>query len=235
MNSPRPLHKWHLSPKQAIALQRRLAARVRETPLRRPVRYVAGVDAAFGPDGRWCVAAAVLWDLREHELIEQQVAARRLTFPYIPGLLSFREAPAELDALGRLRRTPDAILCDGHGRAHPRRFGIACHIGLLTGLPTIGCAKSVLVGEHGVLARARGSRAPLVDRAERVGTVLRTRDGVRPVYVSVGHRVDLRSAERIVLECGAGFRLPEPTRAADHLVGLTAKSGRFPRPGHRTG
>lgn len=230
MELPRCLHDWDLTPKEAIALQRRLAARVREVPLRRAVRYVAGVDAAFSPDAAWCVAAAVLWDARERKILEHHIAARKLVFPYIPGLLSFREAPAELAALGKLGRTPDVILCDGQGRAHPRRFGIACHIGLLTGVPTVGCAKSLLVGEHPEPGRRRGSGVPLMDREERVGTVLRTRNGVKPLYVSVGHRITLREAEKIVLLCATGFRLPEPTRAADHLVGITAKSGRFPRP-----
>jgi deoxyribonuclease V len=227
---PRTIHRWNLTPAQAIALQRELAAQVREIPLRAAARYVAGVDAAFSSDGQWCVAAAVLWDLRERKILEQHVAARKLAFPYIPGLLSFREAPAELDVLCRLDRTPDVIMCDGHGRAHPRRFGIACHVGLLTGIPTIGCAKSLLVGEYAEPGRRRGSRAPLVDKGERVGTILRTRDGVKPVFVNVGNGITLREVEEIVLECGAGYRLPEPTRAADHLVGITSKSGRFPRP-----
>jgi deoxyribonuclease V len=143
-------------------------------------------------------------------------------FPYVPGLLSFREAPGLLAVLRRLRRVPDVLLCDGHGRAHPRRFGLACHVGLLAGLPSVGCAKSLLAGRHGRLGERRGSRSPLrettLQREEIIGTALRTRDGVRPVYVSVGHRIDLASAEALVLECAVGFRIPEPTRRADHLV-----------------
>ena len=179
---------------------------------------VAGLDAAFPPGGGACVAAAVAWRVRDREIVEERVARRPLTFPYVPGLLSFREAPAVLAALSELTVPVDALLCDGHGIAHPRRFGLACHVGILTGTPTIGCAKRVLVGAHGEIAPVRGSRAPLEHREERVGTVLRTRDGVRPVFVSIGHRVDLAVAEALVLDCAIGFRLPEPIRRADRLV-----------------
>lgn len=185
---------------------------------RRPIRFVAGLDSAFSSDGKRCIAAAVLWDRRQRVVVEQHIAVRRVRFPYVPGLLSFREAPALLAALRKLRRTPDALMCDGHGFAHPRRFGIACHIGLICKLPTIGCAKSVLVGAEGLLGQARGSRSALTDNGEFIGSVLRTRDGVKPVYVSVGHRVDLRTAERIVLDCAVAYRFPEPTRRADRLV-----------------
>lgn len=192
---------------------------MRIEPLRGTVRFVAGVDAAFSRDGTRCVAAAVLWDADAHEVAEERVAERRLRFPYVPGLLSFREAPAVLAALRKLRRAPDAIVCDAHGLAHPRRFGLACHVGVLCDIPTVGCAKSRLVGEHGEPAALRGSRRAVRDGGETVGSVLRTRDGVRPVYVSVGHRIDLTSAERLVLRCTTGYRLPEPTRLADGVVG----------------
>ncbi len=214
--------RWYVSPAQAVAIQRRLSARIRQRGPRGAIRYVAGLDAAFSPDARWCVAAVVLWDVRERRVVEQRTARRRLVFPYVPGLLSFREAPALLAALRRLKKTPDLLMCDGQGFAHPRRFGIACHVGLLAGLPSLGCAKSILVGKHGPLGSTRGSRTPLADGGERVGTVLRTADGVRPVYVSIGHRMALKAAERIVLRCGIGFRLPEPTRLADHLCGTAA-------------
>jgi deoxyribonuclease V len=142
----------------------------------------------------------------------------------VPGLLSFREAPAVLAALRRLRTVPDALICDGQGLAHPRRFGLACHVGLIADLPAVGCGKSRLCGEHREPGRRRGSRARLVHDGEVVGTVLRTRVGVKPVYVSVGHRIDLPAAERLVLDCAVRFRLPEPTRLADALVGAAKRA-----------
>jgi len=182
------------------------------------VRWVAGLDAAFSPDGRFCVGAVVLWDRRSGEAVEQQIAWRPLTFPYIPGLLSFREAPALLAALDKLQRQPDLLMCDGQGQAHPRRFGLACHVGILTDAPAIGCAKSILIGEHPSLPQRKGSRVPLTDRGSVIGEVLRTRMAVRPVYVSVGHRVALREATTLVLSCAIRYRLPEPTRLADALT-----------------
>jgi len=221
---PRPPHRWSLSPREAIAVQRRLAASVSVEPLRRRPQRVAGVDAAFSRDGGRCIGGVVLWDLKSGAVVEQHVAFRKLAFPYVPGLLSFREAPALLAALRKLRRAPDALLCDGHGLAHPRRFGIACHLGVLADLPAVGCAKSRLIGSHRDPATRRGSRQPLRDGGEDIGAVLRTRSGVKPVFVSVGHRCDLASAERLVLACAAGYRLPEPTRLADQLV-AAAKRG----------
>jgi deoxyribonuclease V len=221
---PRPPHRWSLSPREAIAVQRRLAASVSVEPLRGRPHLVAGVDAAFSRDGEHCIGGVVLWDLKAGAVAERHVAFRALAFPYVPGLLSFREAPALLAALRKLRRAPDVLMCDGHGLAHPRRFGIACHLGVLADLPSLGCAKSRLIGSHRDPAAHRGSRQPLRDGGESVGAVLRTRSGVKPVFVSVGHRCDLASAERLVLACGARYRLPEPTRLADQLV-AAAKRG----------
>jgi deoxyribonuclease V len=215
---PRPPHAWNLSPREAAAVQRRLASRVRRQEPAGRIRSVAGLDCAFTRDGEQCLAAVVVWDLERAEVMEECFAARPLRFPYVPGLLSFREAPALLAALRRLRLRPDALMVDGHGLAHPRRFGIACHVGVLCDLPTIGVAKSRLVGEAVEPGQKRGSRAALRDHGERIGTVLRTRDGVRPVFVSVGHRMDLASAVRLVLRAGGGYRLPEPTRRADAAV-----------------
>jgi deoxyribonuclease V len=223
MQIPPAPHRWSLSPREAIAVQRRMASSVRQSAPQRPLRFVAGLDAAFLRDPDRCVAGVVLWDAREGQVVEEHVALRKLTFPYVPGLLSFREAPGLLAALEQLRRVPDALVCDGHGLAHPRRFGIACHLGVLTGIPTVGCAKSVLVGTHRAPAATRGSRTRLRDRGEVVGTALRTRHGVKPVFVSVGHRLDLESAERLVLACGGGHRLPEPTHRADRLVAAAKK------------
>jgi deoxyribonuclease V len=212
----------------AVAVQRQLAARVCQQSPAQPIRFVAGLDAAFSPDERCCLSAVVLWDLAEQAVVEQHTGQRRVGFPYIPGLLSFREVPALLAVLRKLRLTPDALLCDGQGLAHPRRFGLACHLGVICELPSIGCAKSLLVGQHGLLAPERGACIPLLDRGEIVGAVLRTRMGVKPVYVSVGHQMVLPAAQRIVLECTLGYRLPEPTRLADRLV--AAKKRCWPTP-----
>lgn len=218
MRIPPAPHSWSLSVPQAIRVQQRLAARVRWHGDRHGVRRVAGLDCAFTRDGARCLAAAVVFDLEDGMVLEQQLASRPLRFPYVPGLLSFREAPALLAALRKLRRRPDALMVDGHGLAHPRRFGIACHVGVICDLPSIGVAKSRLVGEHRTPRARRGSRAALRDRGERIGSVLRTREGVKPVYVSIGHAIDLPSAERLVLRAAAGYRLPEPTRLADAAV-----------------
>ena len=215
---PRVPHSWRLTPKRAIALQRALAARVRLEPPKGPLRYLAGLDAAFTPDGKGCLAGVVLWDAERQTVVEQHTALGPLRFPYIPGLLSFREAPTLLRALRRLQQAPDALMCDGQGVAHPRRFGIACHLGVICGLPSLGCAKSRLVGEHEDPPRQRGGQAPLVDRCEVVGAVLRTQRGIRPVFVSVGHQMDLATAAALVLASAGRYRLPEPTRLADQLV-----------------
>lgn len=183
-----------------------------------PFRYVAGLDAAFSIDGRECLAAAVLWDLADHSVVEERLARRPLRFPYVPGLLSFREAPALLAALRRLEHCPDVLLCDGQGIAHPRRFGIACHLGVLCDLPAVGCAKSVLVGTYQPPGPERGAAQPLCWKHDVIGRVLRTQRGIRPVFVSVGHLIDLPSAGQLVLDCAGRYRLPEPTRLADRSV-----------------
>ncbi|MCL5098001.1 MAG: deoxyribonuclease V [Candidatus Omnitrophica bacterium] len=224
---PRIPHSWNLSPREAIALQKRMAVRVERIPPAHALRFVAGLDAAFTVDYQHCLSAVVLWDVQDRCVIEQHTAKRRLTFPYIPGLLSFREIPALLAALRKLDRVPDALMCDGHGYAHPRRFGIASHLGVVCDLPTIGCAKSRLTGSHDAPPIQRGSSAPLLDGGELIGLVLRTQSGVNPVYVSIGHKIDLATAERSVLECAIRYRLPEPTRLADQLVAQT-KRGMHP-------
>jgi deoxyribonuclease V len=218
MKFPRVPHRWNLLPAQAIRMQRRLAAQVVAAPLRSPARWIAGLDAAFARGGRLCVAAVVLWDMENGKVQEQHHAAKPVRFPYIPGLLSFREAPALLAALRKLSNTPDLVMCDGHGLAHPRRFGIACHIGLLCKLPALGCAKSRLIGAHAEPGVRRGSQTPLLDGSETIGVVLRTQDRVRPVYVSIGYQIDLGTAVALVLACGNKYRLPEPTRLADRYV-----------------
>jgi deoxyribonuclease V len=168
--------------------------------------------------GRRGFAGIVLLDGRTLETVEEAAATVPVRFPYIPGLLTFRELPAVAEAWERLERRPDVLIFDAHGLAHPRRFGLACHGGVLLDVPSIGCAKSLLVGRHGPLGEARGSTAAIVHRDEVVGVALRTRAGVKPVYVSIGHRMDLETAVRIVLQVSTRFREPETTRRAHALV-----------------
>jgi deoxyribonuclease V len=224
----RRLHRWRVTPREAAAIQRRLARRIvlRPPPGLR-VRLVAGVDGAYA--GGRVFAAAVVLRLPGLQEVERAVSSMRVPFPYVPGLLSFREAPAFARALRRLRTVPDLLLVDGQGLAHPRRMGIACHLGLLAGVPTVGVAKSVLVGEHAPPARPAGSWTPLVHRGETVGAALRLTDGGSPVLVSPGHLCDLRTAVRLVLACAAGHRLPEPTFLADRAVGEAADAVRRAR------
>jgi len=211
-------HRWSLSPKQAIQLQSKLANQIIIRKPKRNLRFIAGVDMAFTAGMTHCVAGAIVWDRRDRRMIETAHAKRPVRFPYVPGLLSFREAPTVLAALRKVRHPVDAIMCDGHGLAHSRRFGLACHVGYICGVPTIGCAKSRFVGEHGEPAARRGSSRVLKVGTEKVGLVLRTRDNVKPVFVSVGHLIDLDTARRVTLDCACGYRIPEPTRQADILV-----------------
>jgi len=209
------IHPWDVSVEEARAIQRRLAAQVSSlNGVPQYPQYVVGTDISH-PDARGVArGAAVVMRLPDLQVVEVKYAEGRPGFPYVPGLLSFREVPLVLGALERLTTTPDLLLADGQGLAHPRRFGLACHLGLLLDLPAIGCAKSILVGRHGPLERQRDSWASLEDKGEVVGAALRTRGGVSPIYVSIGHRVDLPSALRWVLACCARYRMPEPTRLA---------------------
>ena len=213
----RDLHPWDVSPAEAIAIQRRLASQVIVGGVPQDVRVVAGADISVG--GARGRGAVVLLSYPELTLLEQQVVELELAFPYVPGLLAFREVPVLAEAFGRLSQRPDLLLVDGQGLAHPRRFGIACHLGLLLDLPTIGCAKSRLVGDHGPLGEEVGSRTELQDGPEVLGVVLRTRTGVTPVYVSVGHRIGLGEAVAWTLRLCRGYRLPEPARLAHQAAG----------------
>ncbi len=212
------MDEWTRSPKEAASLQARLAEQVVEAPLGQPVRLIAGGDVAFLPGGNRLVAAWVVWDMQTGKVIETADDTRDVSFPYVPGLLSFREAPGLLATASKLRTRPDVYLLDGHGRAHPRRFGLASHVGLRLARPSIGCAKSRLCGSHREPGPRRGACTRLMDSGELVGRVLRTREGVKPIYVSVGHLVMLDEAVRIVLESSRGYRMPEPTRLAHHHV-----------------
>jgi deoxyribonuclease V len=211
-------HSWNLYPSEAIALQRQLATQVITEDRLGQVQAVAGIDVGFEDQGKITRAAVVVLRLDDLSLIEQVIARQPTCLPYIPGLLSFRECPAILAALEKLTVLPDLLLCDGQGIAHPRRFGIACHLGVLTDLPSIGVGKSRLVGRHGPVPDARGDWTPLVDRRETVGAVLRTRTGVSPLFVSPGHRISLPTAIDYVMACTTRYRLPETTRAADKLA-----------------
>ncbi len=182
------------------------------------VRCVAGIDVGFEDDGAIARAAVVVLEFPSLAPREQAVVRRKTRFPYVPGYLSFRETPVVLAALDRLRRRPDLLLCDAQGYAHPRRFGLACHLGVLVDIPSIGVAKSRLIGKHGRLASRRGAWAALTDEEELIGAVLRTRAGVRPLYVSIGHRISLATAIDYVLRCTPRYRLPETTRQAHRLA-----------------
>jgi deoxyribonuclease V len=214
----RQLHAWDVSPDQAIAIQERLRQEVILQDQLGTLRLVAGVDAGFEDGGSVTRAAVVVLSFPNLEIVETALVRRPTSFPYVPGLLAFREAPAILEALGGLKAAPDLLMCDGQGIAQPRRLGIASHLGVLTGLPSIGVAKSILVGRRDSLDEQPGAWQPLVTKGEVVGAALRTRQGVKPVYVSVGHRLSLETAIELVLRCTIKYRLPEPTRRAHHLA-----------------
>lgn len=216
--SRRLRHRWDLSAQEAIALQQRLAPRVERRDRLGEVRTVAGVDASYDEARALALAAVAVLAFPELRPLDQAVARVPVTFPYVPGLLSFRELPAVLAAFERLTVRPDLVFSDGQGIAHPRRFGIASHLGLLLDLPTIGVAKTRLVGEHRAPPDRRGAWTPLIDRGEPIGAVVRTRKGAKPLYVSIGHRVSLASAVRWTMACTTRYRLPETTRAADRLA-----------------
>jgi deoxyribonuclease V len=212
------LHSWNVSPAEAIALQSRLAAQITRIDDFGAIDHIAGIDAGFEDEGRITKAAVCVLSLHDLRTVETVIVRRATDFPYIPGLLSFREIPAILEALKQLRTEPDMLFCDGQGRAHPRRLGIASHLGLLTDLPSIGIAKSLLCGRHAPVGDEKGSTAELVHKNETVGVALRTRSGVKPVYISPGHKISLQTAVEYVMLCVTRYKLPEPTRLADKLA-----------------
>jgi deoxyribonuclease V len=230
-------HSWDVTTQEARAIQEKLREKWESVDRFGAIRTVAGLDAAFvisesqafkKPASRWdqlrqanqAIGCVVLYQFPEMIELSRAYAVVPLKFPYVPGLLSFREIPALLAALNKSNRQPDLLFCDGQGYAHPRRLGLATHLGVWLDKPTIGCAKSILIGTHGALAQKAGSWAPLIDEAangERIGAAVRTRDGVQPVYVSQGNRVSLETAIRLTLAVTDGFRIPCPTRDADHF------------------
>ena len=217
------LHEWSLSPKQAIALQSQLAQQLESRDRINPVRYIAGVDIGFEEGGAVTRAAVVVLQWLPEEaphlpVVEQVVHREPTRMPYIPGLLSFREIPAVLGAFAKLKTQPQLVMVDGQGIAHPRRLGVAAHLGLWLDLPTIGIAKSRLTGKHAEVGEARGDWVPLMAGQEVIGAVLRSRGNVKPVFVSPGHRLSLDTSLEWVMRCLGPTKLPEPTRLADRLA-----------------
>ncbi|WNZ26383.1 deoxyribonuclease V [Leptolyngbya sp. NK1-12] len=214
-------HDWNLTPEAAVALQQSLRQAIITIDQFDEVQTVAGVDVGFEDAGETTRAAVAVLSFPQLQVIEQAVARRPTSFPYVPGLLSFREVPAVLEALAKLKQLPDLLLCDGQGTAHPRRFGIACHIGLLTNLPAIGVGKSLLVGTHPAVPDEKGAWVPLKHKGETIGAVVRTRVGTKPLFISPGHRISLATAIEYVMRCTTKYRLPETTRQAHNLASET--------------
>jgi len=212
-------HPWPDGIEAAVEMQNSLRHKVIVTDqLPESIQYVAGVDLGFLANGTISRAAVAVLNFPSLQVVETATAHLPTSFPYIPGFLSFREIPAILEALSQIKTIPDIILCDGQGIAHPRGLGIASHLGVIIDMPTIGVAKSLFVGKHGVLSETKGSWLPLIYREETVGAVLRTRDGVKPLYISIGHKISLSTALDVVLKCTTKYRLPETTRIADKIA-----------------
>lgn len=224
------MHNWDLTPEEAVALQKQLAAQVEPTNGFDPdrVRFVAGIDASYRPpkegetDGT-SYAAVVVLSFPELEIVDKATATAPTTFPYVPGLLSFRETPPVLQALAKLTVKPDLLMLDGQGIAHPRRFGIACHVGVLTDTPSIGVAKSVLTGHYEDLGDQPSDMSPLIYRGETIGMALRSKLRTNALILSPGHKIDLPTTVQMVQACLRGYRLPETTRQAHNLAGETGK------------
>ena len=212
------LHSWRLSCSQAIALQKRLACKVQFVPIASAPKLIAGLDCALSKDRQKIIACAVTVKLPDFEVVETASAVRKVQLPYIPGLLSFREAPACIAAAGKLKTAPDVFIIDGQGIAHPRRLGLAAHLGLFFDRPTIGCAKSRLLGRYTDPALEKGAYSLLEDKGQTIGAVVRTRSSVKPVFISVGNKCVLKEAIEITLASTSKYRLPEPTRLAHQFV-----------------
>ncbi len=217
-----PRHRWDVTPEEAIEIQQMLRSRVQLTNGFDPVQVhtIAGIDASYRDMAR---AAVVVLSFPELVVVDSAIAVRETPFPYVPGLLSFREAPAVLDAIEKLSVRPDLIMCDGQGIAHPRRLGIASHIGVYLDLPSIGCAKSRLTGTYKEPGPEEGARSPLLSQGEVIGMVLRSKPRSNPLFISPGHKIDVETAVDFVVRCLRGFRLPEPTRAAHNLADAASK------------
>ena len=213
-----PLHPWDVTPKEAVQIQRKLVNQLISAPLEKKVTYVAGADISFNRKDPRLFAAVVVLKLPELEVVETRHQIGEATFPYVPGLLSFRELPLLCKIFEQLKILPDVIVCDGQGIAHPRGIGLAAHLGLLLNVPTIGCAKTLLVGEHRAVGEKQWSRSSLIYREKVVGAAFRTREKVKPVFISPGHLIDLKGALAVIKRCTGRYRIPEPTRQAHILV-----------------
>lgn len=211
-------HQWVTTIEEATTIQQQLQPEVITQDKLGEIHYIAGVDVGFEEECTISKAAVVVLSFPDLQLQETAIAKRPTTFPYLPGFLSFREIPVVIDALEKISITPDLILCDGQGLAHPLRFGLACHLGVLLDIPTIGVAKSLYIGKHDELPTEKGSWQPLIDQGETIGAVVRSRTAVKPLYVSIGHRISLATAISYVLQCTTKYRLPETTRWADNLA-----------------
>jgi len=220
------LHDWTMTPREAVELQKSLRERVRLQPLKKRIETIAGADISFNKFSTVLYAGIVVMRLPSLEVIEEVGVVSETQFPYVPGLLSFRESPSVLEAWAKLKTEPDAVMYDGQGIAHPRRVGIASHVGLIINRPTLGCAKSVLVGKYEEPEEGRGHWTELIDKGEVVGAALRTKTKVQPIFVSPGHLIDLEGAIKLALECDGGYRQPEPTRRAHHLVNALRRGER---------
>lgn len=220
------LHDWtNITPAEAVALQQQLRSQIRIEPLTKPVETIAGCDISFNKFEETVYAGIVVLNLETMETVEESGVVSTATFPYVPGLLSFREIPSLLEAWAKLKTEPDVVMFDGHGTAHPRRIGIASHGGLFLNRPAFGCGKSVLVGKYDEPAPERGSWSPMIHYRDVVGAALRTKNNVNPVYVSPGHLIDLETAINLTLRCDGGYRIPEPTRRAHNLVNALRRNG----------
>ena len=215
---PFELHPWDVSSEEAVEIQNRLRSQLDLQSEPQSIETVAGVDVSYDKGSDWLSAAVVVLQFPSLQIVETAAVTARVPFPYIPGLLSFRESPVVIQAWEKLKVKPDCLICDGQGFAHPRRLGIASHLGLWLDIPSIGCAKSLLVGTYKEPRPKRGNVEPLYHRREQVGVILRTKDGVEPVFISQGHRISLKKAIEVVLACCTKYRLPEPTRQAHLLV-----------------
>ncbi len=222
------LHDWDLKPREAVELQKSLRERVMIAPLKRAIETIAGCDISFNKYDPTIYAGIVVLRLPSLEVVEEVGVISETKFPYVPGLLSFRETPSLLETWKKLKAEPDAVMFDGQGLAHPRRVGIASHVGLMIERPTLGCAKSVLVGKYQEPDEARGSWSPLIDKGETIGAAVRTKTRVQPIYVSPGHLIDLESAIDLTLKTDGGYRQPEPTRRAHLLVNALRRGERAP-------
>ncbi len=220
------LHPWNVSLEEAIEIQNRLRSQLDLQSEPEKIETVAGIDVSYDKGSDWLFAAIVVLRLADLQVLGSASAVAQVPFPYIPGLLSFRECPAVLQAWDKLTVKPDCLMCDGQGIAHPRRLGIASHLGLWLDLPSIGCAKSLLVGTYREPNATRGSMEPLLHRKEQVGMILRTKDKVSPVFISPGHKITLKKAVEVVLTCCTKYRLPEPTRRAHLLVNEVRRNAR---------